>query len=71
VTARCHYCGDPVDPQSRFTWHRIVGWERKAVSASRKGGSDIALREQREEFACDQCVHRLQQGLAPLQEALL
>ena len=25
--------GEPVDPSSRFTWHRVIGWERKGRPA--------------------------------------
>ena len=25
--ARCHYCSRPVDPTSRTTYRRILGWE--------------------------------------------
>lgn len=67
----CFYCGESVDPNSRFTWHRVVGWERKAVAASRRSGSDIALRESRDEYACDSCVSRAKRGVAPRQDAML
>lgn len=67
----CSFCSKPVDPFSRFTWRRVVGWERKAAAASRKSGSDIALREPRDEYACDVCVGKLRNGLAPMQEGLL
>jgi hypothetical protein len=67
----CAFCGDPVDPLSRFTWRRVIGWERKAAATSRKGGSDIALRESRDEYACDVCISRQKNGLAPSQESFL
>lgn len=71
--ANCFYCTDPVNPLNKGTWHRVIGWERTvAVRASgKKGGSDIALREPRDEYACDQCVRRLQQGIPTGQRALL
>jgi hypothetical protein len=68
---RCHYCGIPVNPFAPGTLQRVEGWERKAAAESRRGGSDIILREPREEFACSRCIVRLQQGLAPAQESLL
>lgn len=71
MTRQCAYCGEPVDPSSRFTWRRVVGWERKAVAMSRKSGSDIALREPRDEYAHDHCIGRAKANLAPGQEALL
>ena len=67
----CFYCGDQVDPLARSTWRRVVGWERKALAESRRGGSDIVLRETRDEYACPSCVTRLQAGLPVAQESLL
>lgn len=67
----CTYCGDPVDLQHDTVYRRVVGWERKSKAASRKAGSDIVLREARDEFACDPCVRRLKRGVAPTQEALI
>lgn len=52
-------------------WHRIVGWERKAHSASRRSGSDIALRERRELFACDSCIRRQQRNVNANQGSLV
>lgn len=67
--ARCDLCGDPVDPNNVFTWHRIEGWARRGKA----GGSDVALREPHSDggVAHDHCVRRAQQGIAPLQESLL
>lgn len=67
----CWFCGDPVDPAGRSTWWRIVGWEHKAAGPKRKSGSDIALREPRDEFAHDRCVRRAQAGVASGQETLV
>lgn len=67
----CAECGDPIDPRSASTWRRVVGWERKAQATSRKSGSDIAVREPRDEYAHDRCIRLLQRGLAPGQEPLL
>jgi hypothetical protein len=63
LTVRCFYCGEPVDPQARTTWRRVTGWERKAAASSRRGGSDIALRQPLQEWACMHCVDRLQNGV--------
>ena len=68
---RCALCGDRVDPHSPFTYRRVVGWERKATSASRKSGSDIALREPRDEFAHGHCVSLAKQNLSPGQASLI
>lgn len=70
MTAVCHYCGEQIDVVSPWTWHRVIGWERKAQAASRKSGSDIALREARDEYAHDMCISRAKQGVAPTQSTL-
>ncbi len=65
---RCEFCGEPVDAQSRETWHRVEGWERPGKA----GGSDIALRRRSsEKFAHAHCVRLEQQRVSPLQEALI
>lgn len=66
---RCSFCRAECDP--RFMWQRIQGWERKAQGGSRRGGSDIALRERREEFACGHCIDQIRNGRSPKQGALL
>lgn len=67
-TVPCEFCGDPVNPNARQTWHRVIGWERKGQA----GGSDIALRERHgETFACDFCISRLKAKLSPGQGSLL
>jgi hypothetical protein len=72
MTAPCTYCGRPVDPTSRYTWHRVQGWERKAhMSSTRRGGSDISLRQAIDEYACDQCIGRLKSGVSPVQDSLI
>lgn len=71
LTSRCVYCGGAVDPLARDTWRRVVGWERKAQAATRKSGSDIALREPRDEYAHSRCVRGLQHGIDPGQGELL
>lgn len=67
----CFYCGEPVDSKSRFTWRRVIGWERKATAESRRSGSDIALREAVDEYACDRCVSRIKQKISPAQGSLM
>lgn len=67
----CFYCAESVDPHETTTYRRIVGWERKALGASRKSGSDIKLREPREEFAHSRCVDRAARGINARQESLL
>jgi len=68
----CTYCETPVDPGSRYTWHRIQGWERKAhMSTTRRGGSDISLREPLPVYACDPCIQKLKSGVSPAQDSLI
>jgi ferredoxin len=69
MTVRCSFCPETVE--LRDAYQRITGWERKAVVASRKGGSDIVLRESCDEFACSACIARLRSGVNVEQGALL
>ena len=71
MNVSCYFCGEPVDPTARDTYRRVVGWERKAVSESRKGGSDIVLRTAGDELAHGRCVLMVKTGLSPAQETLL
>lgn len=70
MTACCQFCREPIDPTDRSVWRAIRGWERKGFGESRRGGSDIVLRENTGELACALCVTRLQQGLSVAQEQL-
>lgn len=65
----CTFCGGEVDERSAF--RRVSGWERKAVVASRKGGSDIVLRQSHDELACFACITRLRAGVNVAQESLV
>jgi len=67
----CAFCGDPIDPASRYIWRRIVGWERKASGVTRKSGSDIALREPRDEYACNACIASRRGRVSAGQESLI
>ena len=71
MTFECALCHEPVDPLSRFTYRRIVGWERKATASSRKSGSDIALREPLDEFAHGHCVSLAKQRSSSGQASLM
>ena len=72
MTVPCTFCGTPLDPGSRYNWQRIQGWERKAhMSSTRRGGSDISLREHVNEFACDTCIRKLKSGISPGQDSLI
>ena len=67
VVARCTYCTKPVDPNSRYTYTRVMGWDRPGKA----GGSDISLRERLEVFACPTCIERIRSGVNPAQEAFV
>ena len=71
LTRACHFCRAVVDPLDQAVYRRVVGWERKAFGETRRGGSDIVLRELRDEYACPVCVARLRAGLDARQESLL
>ena len=72
MSAPCTYCGTSVDPTSRYTWRRVQGWERKAhASSTRRGGSDISLRETIDVYACEQCIRKLKSGVSPEQDSLI
>ncbi len=55
---QCSVCGKAVDAQSRYTYHRVEGWERPG----RNGGSDIVDRRSHAEFAHPQCVDDVKHG---------
>lgn len=71
MTVACYFCGEKVDPNSRDVWRRVTGWEHKVMNATRKGGSDISMREPTGELACSACMIRVRQGLSPQQETLV
>jgi hypothetical protein len=71
LSVTCFYCGKSVDPTARETYRRVVGWERKAFMASRKSGSDIVLREARDEYAHPSCIALERDGIVVGQGSLL
>jgi hypothetical protein len=72
VTLHCNFCGNEINPRLQTVWRQVTGWERKATSATRKGGSDIVLREPVDgKIACDGCIDSAKRGVAPLQESLI
>ncbi len=70
-TVPCFHCNQPVNTDDPSAFRRVIGWERKAVSQSRKGGSDIVLREQTDDYSCFACVERLKMGVNVAQSSLL
>jgi len=53
-------------------FQRVIGWERKSVLSSRRGGSDIVLREPVPDvFSCQFCIERIRAGVNVSQETLL
>lgn len=68
----CIYCGHTVEPSHHGTFARVIGWERKGYGDSRRGGSDIVLREPVPDmFACQFCIDKLKAGVNVAQETLL
>lgn len=68
----CQFCGAAVKPDDSNTYTRVLGWEKRAHgSSSRRGGSDIVLRERLETFACMFCIDALKHGRAPSQGSLI
>ena len=68
----CVYCDCSVDPSANGTYTRVRGWERKGYSETRRGGSDIVLREPvPDTFACQFCIDKLKAGVNVSQESLL
>jgi len=62
----CSFCGREVNPASRWTYTKIVGWHRPGKA----GGSDISLRQKVDEYACPGCIESLKAGVAVEQEAI-
>jgi hypothetical protein len=58
----CVYCHRPLSTL-HGVYQRVTGWERKATTSSRRGGSDIVLRQPLDEWACAGCVHDRQAGV--------
>lgn len=73
----CGLCGKPVDPLEKYVRQRVEGWQvTGAVRPSgTTGGSDIELRETRQEWAHAECValekSQRRNGVSSRQEALL
>jgi hypothetical protein len=69
----CHYCQEPVDPDSRGSYQAVWGWEHKPGTrpSGTKGGSDITLRRKFDRWACSDCILKLRAGINPSQETLL
>lgn len=70
---QCHFCGGQIDPRIQTVWRQVTGWERKATtSSSRKGGSDIVLRESVPDMvACNSCIDSVKRGVGPMQGSLV
>lgn len=68
----CAYCHRGVDPNQPYVYQQVIGWEKKSVLSSRRGGSDIVLREPVPDvFACQFCIEKLKAGVSVAQESLL
>lgn len=72
MIVHCTFCRMQLDPDAPSTLRRVRGWEKRAIAGSRRGGSDVLLREPvGEVFACSPCVDALKNGRSPSQGALL
>lgn len=71
MLANCAFCEKPLQPDAHTTLQRVTAWEKKSVLASRRGGSDLYLRERQNSFACLSCVEGQRRGVSPLQGALV
>lgn len=60
-------CGRMVDATDPWTWHRVVGLERRGQG----GGSDVILRQRKEEYFCLSCVEKAKAGVTVGQERLV
>lgn len=68
----CHVCKREIDPDGPNVYRRVTGWEKKATGwTTRKGGSDIVLRQRGDEIACGFCIDNLRNGRPAQQGALL
>jgi hypothetical protein len=66
----CSLCNGPIQDGERFD-RQVSGWERKALSTARRGGSDVLLREHTDRVAHSRCVDASKAGISPQQEAML
>lgn len=66
----CSLCRRPINPVASSTLQRITGWERRGFATSRRGGSDIVLREHLSEYAHSHCIERQRLGLPSAQMSL-
>jgi hypothetical protein len=64
----CVHCKAPINEAT--DWQEIRGWQRKAHSSSRRGGSDIAQRTTTDSWACSGCLHLMKLGIPVGQDAL-
>lgn len=65
----CTFCSQTLDES--FAYRRILGWERKGTTQSRRGGSDVVLRKALDQFACTACIARAKAGINQNQETLV
>lgn len=67
----CTFCNGSsgAEPEYRL----VTAWEKRSRSASRRGGSDLFLRQPHpdNEWACGPCIGRLRDGLSVEQGSLL
>jgi hypothetical protein len=71
VTTECHYCRKLIFPDDDVR-QAVWGWEARAETrTSRKGGSDIQLRQPFNRFAHTKCIALVRAGVSVDQETLV
>ncbi len=65
----CVRCKAPINESQ--DWQQVVGWQKAAKAASRKGGYDVILRKTVDEWMCAGCAHMEKLGIPVGQETLL
>ena len=68
MTVPCTFCEREIDPESRMTYRKVIGWERP-----REGGGTnaLTLREPTQVFACSSCIEKLKLGIPIGQPTLI
>ena len=66
----CSLCSGPIHQGERFD-RQITAWERRGLGQSRRGGSDVLLREHTDRVAHSRCVDASKSGVSPQQEQLI
>ena len=68
MAQHCEFCGTEVDPNSRLTYRRVVGWEHPRDAG---GTNALALRQIQDRFACFSCIDKQRRGISLGQTTLV